>query len=64
MQMSVGDHKFERVIERHAAMQRPPGARVPHPKDIETIRSDIVDPREWSVEFFDDAIFRGRSKAL
>jgi hypothetical protein len=50
MQDSIGFEDSKRFGKRHAEMEAPPFARVPHPVDIETIRPHTVDPGEERIE--------------
>src|SRR3984957_3056007 len=52
------------LCKRHADMEAPPFARVPHPVDIETVRPHAVDASEGRMELVAAIVLHARSVTL
>ncbi|MGB6636367.1 MAG: hypothetical protein WBF12_11930, partial [Bradyrhizobium sp.] len=64
IQDSVSFEDSKRFGKRHADMEAPPFARVPHPVDIETVRADAVDTGEGRIELFAAIVLHARPVTL
>lgn len=64
MQDAVRFEDVERLDERHADVEPPPLACMPHPVDIKAISSHAVDAGERRIELLAAIVFHARSVAL
>ena len=58
------DQKLQCFFKRGPLMHETPLVIVPHPVNVEAIRSHEVEPREGPVEFVPEAVGRVRSESL
>src|SRR5688572_11927673 len=64
MQDTFGLEDAKRLGKRHAGVEPPPGPRVPHPVDIESVRPHANDPCKRRVELFAEIFCHARPVAL
>src|SRR3954453_14554968 len=64
MEYAIALEDVKRLGERLPRVELPPFARMAHPIDVEPVRSNTVEPHEWSVEFLALVVFHAGPVAL